>query len=214
MDNRYQHKQLDSMHVVWVVCDRTGRVTELNLQEASLQGTLENLDFSSLPKLVYLDLSNNKLTGNIPSQIGTLSRLTHLDLSVNFLTGSLPLSFGNLSRIIELNVSANGLTGELDPLLFTNWTKLVSLGLQNNEFIGTIPRKIDLLTSLKKLTLSYNNIGGSIPPEIGNLKDLFLVALRGNFLIGSIPQSLGNLSNLMVLYCYTLIRINSLDQFP
>ena len=38
----------------------------------------------------YLNLWDNQLTGEIPSEIGNLTNLTNLDLGVNQLTGEIP----------------------------------------------------------------------------------------------------------------------------
>ena len=54
-------------------------VTRLNLSSFRLKGTLDNLNFSSFPNLLTIDLSKNSFYGTIPDSIGNLSNLTHLD---------------------------------------------------------------------------------------------------------------------------------------
>jgi Leucine-rich repeat (LRR) protein/tRNA A-37 threonylcarbamoyl transferase component Bud32 len=185
-----------------IACNMAGSVTEINLPSAKLTGNLSSLDFSSFPSLVILNLSFNLLTGPIPSQIGTLSRLTHLNLSMNFLSGNLPLSLTNLTSLSLLYMGNNLISGVLDPSLFSNWTRLENLELQNNNFTGVLPSQIGLLTNLKELALMNNRILGSIPSEIGNLKNLDALALSGNYLTGPIPPSLGNLSKLTILFLH------------
>uniref|UniRef100_A0ACD5YN46 Uncharacterized protein n=1 Tax=Avena sativa TaxID=4498 RepID=A0ACD5YN46_AVESA len=51
----------------------------------------------AFPKL--LDLSNNKLTGEIPLEIGQLKSLRSLNLSFNNLTGHIPISICNLTNL-------------------------------------------------------------------------------------------------------------------
>ena len=46
--------------------------------------------------VTHLDLSDNRLTGHLPSQLGNLVNLEGLDLSSNQLTGIIPPSFTNL----------------------------------------------------------------------------------------------------------------------
>ena len=41
--------------------------------------------------------------------------------------------------------------------------------LHGNSFIGTIPRELGVLESLKVLDLGMNQLTGPIPAEIGNL---------------------------------------------
>ncbi|KAL4627808.1 hypothetical protein ACB092_05G192300 [Castanea dentata] len=163
-----------------IACNMAGSVTEISLPSARC----------------------NLLTGPIPSQIGTLSRLTHLNLSMNFHSGNLPLSLTNLTNLSLLCMGHNLISGELDPRLFSNWTRLEFLELQNNNFSGVIPPQIGLLTNLKQLALMNNHIFGSIPPDIGNLINLVALALSGNHLMGPIPPSLGNLSKVTVVYLH------------
>ncbi|KAK7832331.1 mdis1-interacting receptor like kinase 2 [Quercus suber] len=167
-----------------IACNNEGSITEINLPYAGLRGNLQNLDFSSFPNLLHLDLSVNKLTGTIPTNIGTLSKLQYLDLSTNSFNGSLPLSLANLTRVYELDVSQNNITGELDRRLFPNGTSLSKTGL----------------LSLKSFVLQDTKLGGRIPEEIGNLKYLVLLALDANYFCGPIPPSIGNLSDLTTLY--------------
>ena len=56
-------------------------------------------------------LSNNQLTGAIPSQLGNLTNLQRLYLNNNQLSGSIPTQLGNLASLASLNLRDNGLTG-------------------------------------------------------------------------------------------------------
>ncbi|KAL5810876.1 hypothetical protein ACOSQ3_027616 [Xanthoceras sorbifolium] len=166
-----------------ISCDDAGSVTEINLSYIGLTGTLQDLDFSSFPNLLRLDLKTNNLSGSVPSNIGLLSKLQFLDLSTNDLNGTLPLSLANLTQVYELDISRNNIVGEIDPRLFPDGT-----GQSRTGLIG-----------LKNFLLQDNQLGGRIPEEIGNSKLLTLIALDGNFLTGPIPASLGNLSSLSIL---------------
>ena len=104
-----------------ITCNIEGSITEINLAYAGLRGNLQNLDFSSFPNLLHLGLCVNKLTGTIPTNIGTLSELQY-DLSTNSLNGSLPLSLANLTQVYLLDFSQNNITGKLDSRLFPDGT--------------------------------------------------------------------------------------------
>ena len=54
-------------------------------------------DLSSLSKLRYLGLKDNRLSGTVPDWLGTLPRLDELYLGGNELTGCLPASLESLS---------------------------------------------------------------------------------------------------------------------
>ncbi|GMN40982.1 hypothetical protein TIFTF001_010196 [Ficus carica] len=166
-----------------ITCNNAGSVTEINLSFKDLNGSLENLDFSSFPNLLRLDLKFNNLTGTIPTNIGLVSKLQFLDLSSNSLNGPLPLSLANLTQVYELDVSRNQISGVLDRRLFPDGRTASKSGLR----------------SLKNLLFQDTQLGGRIPEEIGNLKFLVLVALDGSHFNGPIPQSLANLSDLAVL---------------
>ena len=85
-----------------------------------------------------IDLSCNKLVGQIPEELGSLLGLVNLNLSSNLLSGNIPYKIGNL-RSLE------------------------SLDLSNNQLSGEIPWGLSDLTSLSYLNLSYNNLSGRIP---------------------------------------------------
>ena len=66
-----------------IACDTTGSVSEINLSETELEGTLAKFDFSSFPGLTDFNLGTNKLNGSIPSMVANPSNLIFLDLSNN-----------------------------------------------------------------------------------------------------------------------------------
>eukprot|EP00978_Attheya_sp_CCMP212_P018005 scaffold48719_cov76-Attheya_sp.AAC.4 len=74
-----------------------------------LNGTLP-MDTASA-SLQFIDASNNKLEGTIPTSIGWFIELRELDLSFNNLTGTIPESFGELENMETLNLLRNRLEG-------------------------------------------------------------------------------------------------------
>uniref|UniRef100_A0A6N2K7A5 non-specific serine/threonine protein kinase n=1 Tax=Salix viminalis TaxID=40686 RepID=A0A6N2K7A5_SALVM len=189
-------------HCKWfgVSCNKDGSIASINLQGELFGGNLSNLDLSSFPSLVSLNLSHNNLRGDIPPQLGLLSNLAYLNLSMNYLSGFLPVSLANLTQISLLYMGNNLISGELDRRLFSNWTRLQYLELQNNNFTGMIPPEIGHLQNLKELALACNRFHGVIPSEIGNIKRLEALALHLNYLSGPVPPSFGNLSELTILF--------------
>ena len=59
----------------------------------------------------WLDLTDNQLTGPLPSAWGQLAHLEILDLAGNRLTGPLPPAWGQLASLRWLNLGNNQLTG-------------------------------------------------------------------------------------------------------
>ncbi|XP_058094845.1 MDIS1-interacting receptor like kinase 2-like [Magnolia sinica] len=178
-----------------ISCNGFGSVIEISLPSAGLQGKLHNLNFSSFPNLLRLNLSDNTLTGTIPADIGTLSRLVSLNISMNNLSGVLPLSMANLSHLSELDIWSNEITGPIPPSL-GNLTRLTVLYLSNNQISGSIPAQLGNLKNLVELSLQNNSLTGPIPPALGNLRNLTLLYLYSNQISGSIPLEIGNLVNL------------------
>ncbi|KAF8399459.1 hypothetical protein HHK36_015324 [Tetracentron sinense] len=174
-----------------ITCNQAGSVTGINLSESFLYSKLDNFNFSSFPNLVRLSLTNSRLCGTIPAHIGALSKLTHLNLSWNYLSYKLPLALANLTQIVELDISNNYIEGELDPRLYTNWTKLTSLQLQNNSLIGNIPSP---LSNLNHLNLASNRLSGTLPLALANLTQIVELDISNNDI-----KEIGNLRNLVHL---------------
>jgi len=61
----------------------------------------------------YFNLTNSRLTGKIPPDIGNLTNLIKLHLGGNELTGSIPVEIGNLTNLTYLGLSDNKLSGEI-----------------------------------------------------------------------------------------------------
>ena len=61
-----------------------------------------NATLGRLAKLEQLHLSNNRLTGSVPSELGRLAKLEQLSLSFNQLTSPIPKSFANLVALERL----------------------------------------------------------------------------------------------------------------
>ncbi|KAB2006360.1 hypothetical protein ES319_D11G339200v1 [Gossypium barbadense] len=92
-----------------------GLVTSMDLSANSLTGEFPK-EIGSLVGLLSLNFSGNLLTGNIPDSIGKMELMESvesLDLSMNRLNGEIPPSFSNLNFLNHFNVSYNNLTGQI-----------------------------------------------------------------------------------------------------
>ncbi|KAJ0961566.1 hypothetical protein J5N97_001551 [Dioscorea zingiberensis] len=141
-------------------------IRRIQLSQMGLEGKLETLNFSALPSLRVLDLSNNHLHGSIPAAMSSLSKLTSLDLSTINLTGTIPSELGSLTRLYTLELFENQICGSI-PSSLGNLTLLRSLSLSRSNLSGPIPHALGNLTGLNFLYLEENNLSGSIPNEIG-----------------------------------------------
>nr|XP_027090152.1 MDIS1-interacting receptor like kinase 2-like [Coffea arabica] len=177
-------------------------VNWLNLTNSSINGTLYNFPFSSLPNLEYVDLTLNDLSGSIPPQIGNLSKLLYLDLQRNLFSNTIPREIGRLKNLQTLHLNANELNGSI-PEEIGQLRSLSDLALATNDLDGPIPASLGNLKNLTYLYFYDNLLSGPIPPELGLLYNLVELYLYRNQLPGPIPPSFGNLNKLEVLHLYS-----------
>ncbi|XP_066395967.1 MDIS1-interacting receptor like kinase 2-like [Miscanthus floridulus] len=62
---------------------------------------------------MVLDVSSNKLMGNLPAELGNLVMLEVLNLSHNQFSGSIPSSIGSMASLSTIDVSYNNMGGPL-----------------------------------------------------------------------------------------------------
>ncbi|TVU32317.1 hypothetical protein EJB05_24042, partial [Eragrostis curvula] len=163
---------------------RRGRVTALDLRGLGLAGSIAPSSLAGLTCLRQLDLSNNSLTGGVPSPLWPF--LGRLDLSNNSLSGTVPPTLGSLRRLQLLILQHNNLTGTI-PASLGNLTSLTVLSLTGNNLVGTIPDSLGNLQSLTDLYLNFNMFQGSIPPAVFNLSSLQHLVVQINNLTGTLP---------------------------
>ncbi|KAI8570894.1 hypothetical protein RHMOL_Rhmol01G0074400 [Rhododendron molle] len=154
----------------------------------------------SAENLIELDLSNNKIHGEIPKWVegnSTWPNLQSVDLSFNCLQGPLRVPS---SSIIRFLISHNKLTGEI-PSSICNWNSLRILVLSNNNLNGVIPHCLGNVSNyLAVLDLRSNGFHGAIPTTFANGSEyLRSLNLNGNHLDGPVPRSLANHKSMEVL---------------
>ncbi|KAL5539099.1 hypothetical protein UlMin_044184 [Ulmus minor] len=126
--------------------------------------TLDNVTISNLRRDPYKHStpSTNVMWKGIDTEFGAnLQYLRNIDLSRNRLSGEIPESI-TLLKLNTLNLSRNRLTGSI-PDNFNPRSKLESLDLSRNQLSGRIPASLSSLTFINKLDLSYNKLTGRIP---------------------------------------------------
>ncbi|CAL4903265.1 unnamed protein product [Urochloa decumbens] len=110
--------------------------------------------------VISIDLSCNRLTGQIPKEIGSLHGLINLNLSSNFLVGNIPYKIGNLQSLESIDLSNNQLSGEI-PWCLSNLTSLSYLDLSYNKLSGRIPsgHQLDILRTDDPASMYIGNPG-------------------------------------------------------
>ncbi|KAF5450561.1 hypothetical protein F2P56_030896 [Juglans regia] len=101
-----------------------------------------------------------------------------IDLSNNKLYGEIPEGITNLIELVALNLSRNNLSGLITPKIGL-LRNLQSLDLSGNQLYGEIPMSISNLNFLSQLDLSANNLSGKIPTGT-QIQSLDASAFLGN----------------------------------
>ncbi|XP_065635441.1 receptor-like protein 14 [Quercus suber] len=128
--------------------------------------------------LLTLDVSDNRLSGSIPSAIANAaSSLRILSLRGYCLSGTFPTQ---LSFSTQTGGSDNGQSEEYVEQDEVN----IVTKYRNSSYTGNI------LNYMSGLDLSCNNLTGAIPLELGQLQEIHALNLSHNQLTGSIPKSL------------------------
>lgn len=122
---------------------------------SSSSNALLNYISSSSSQLETLVLANSNLRGPFPQEILSLSSLKYLDLSDNWITGTIPSTFGyNMTSLRLFTASDNLLTGQIPSSLGGSDLKnLDTLDLSYNFLEGTLPQSMNSL-SLETLFLN------------------------------------------------------------
>ena len=122
-----------------------------------------------MKELEVLDLRDNVLSMEIPTDIGNLSNISVLKLSNNQLTGGIPSSMQKLSKLGTLYLENNMLTGDIPSWLFHfEGLKDLDLGgnhLKWNNSVTLVPKCMLFRLSLKSL-----GFAGKIPDWISTQK--------------------------------------------
>ncbi|KAK3423937.1 hypothetical protein EUGRSUZ_F00688 [Eucalyptus grandis] len=183
---------------------------------------------NSLKRLTYLDLSSNRIGGEIPMWFWGVSHdtLEWLDLSNNLLEGGIqllndstneiPSSICQFSSLQYLELSNNNFSRNM-PLCLVKCVNLSmlalshnNLDLQSNKFHGRIDLTAFGLSfpALENLFISNNNFIGQWPTEFFSNTSLGIIDLSNNKFGGPIPLPSP------VTYYYSIASNNITGKIP
>ncbi|KAD4585389.1 hypothetical protein E3N88_22990 [Mikania micrantha] len=180
----------------------------LDLSGNQLSGPFPPREFAQFTSLEQLDLTHNWLDG-APTIRGcrSLAKLKNLKsialADINFQDGKSILSCLNAIPFLEiLDLSGSfWLQSSIPIQALASFQNLEVLDLSYNNFVGSIPSMIKLLSSLKVVSFSNCTLEGSIPPDHGlcELKNIQELDLSRNMLNGNLPTCFSKLSSLKLL---------------
>jgi hypothetical protein len=75
------------------------------------------------------ELSRNKLTGTLPTQLGRMTGLRQVWLQDNDLTGPIPTELGRITQMYQLLMNLNGFSGTI-PTQFGQFTAYNDAGVE------------------------------------------------------------------------------------
>eukprot|EP00934_Nitzschia_sp_Nitz4_P005407 Nitzschia sp. Nitz4//scaffold314_size20990//12434//17650//NITZ4_008632-RA/size20990-augustus-gene-0.25-mRNA-1//-1//CDS//3329547473//5397//frame0 len=139
----------------------------------SLSGTLPGWAFSQLTNLDSVWLYDTPLNGTIPDELFD-APLQNLGLSENFLSGTIPSSIGTCTSLSYVEITSTGIEGTV-PTEIGRLTSLSVLSLGWNSLTGPLPQAIASLKALGILAVEGNHLSGTIPVfDGGALTSLYL----------------------------------------
>ncbi|KAL6012156.1 hypothetical protein ACLOJK_002634 [Asimina triloba] len=163
-------------------------VVNLNISGNKFQGPVTTLLGEALQ---VIDLSRNRLRGHI-SQVNfgssfNWASVVFLDISENQLSGQLFDGLRKAQSLKHLNFAHNRFSRENFPRI-ANISQLEYMNLSSCGLMGFIPAEISQMSGLKVLDLSQNHLTGQIPDL--NVSSLQVLDLSRNNLTGEIPLPL------------------------
>jgi Leucine-rich repeat (LRR) protein len=186
-----------------------GMVTELKLAQNGLTGTLPDV-FDSFPMLSRLDVSSNRITGTLPPTLFGPA-LTHVFITNNFISGYIPSTIENSYILTGLFLGYNKLKGHIPQGLCNSNPTLANLQAEENQFTS-FPSCLGNSQSLRTLIMNNNDLGGRVDPALCNASSLTVLLLSANpRLYGPIPECLSNLAG---INSFSLLATKYTGPFP
>uniref|UniRef100_F6HMD0 non-specific serine/threonine protein kinase n=1 Tax=Vitis vinifera TaxID=29760 RepID=F6HMD0_VITVI len=183
--NNFLEKNNTALHVVSIM-----------LKGYNLPGVLPP-ELVELQYLQEIDFAYNYLGGTIPPEWAS-AQLSSISVLANRLSGEIPKELGNITSLTYLNLEANQFSGIVPPVL-GDLINLKTLILSSNQFFGNLPTTLAGLRSLTDFRINDNNLSGPIPEFIQNWKQLTRIEMHASGLEGPIPSNISLLDKLIQL---------------
>jgi hypothetical protein len=170
----------------WINITGWGLPPFLGISECDSYGITCVVDQQGQEHVSRVDLTDNGLTGSLPSSLSDLPFLEAFDAAYNDIGGSIPTLSG-LAELEDFDVHQNQITGSIPSLV--GLTNLTSFDVGSNLLTGAIP-SLDGIANIWIFRAYDNRLTGPIP-ELSGLKWLYDFNLTSNDLTGPIPTLAG-----------------------
>nr|XP_048325535.1 MDIS1-interacting receptor like kinase 2-like isoform X2 [Ziziphus jujuba var. spinosa] len=100
------------------------------------------------------------------------------------------ITCNNAGKVNQIDLPGKGINGTLENFDFSSFPNLVRLDLQRNNFGGSIPYNIGMVSKLQLLDLSTNSLDGSLPLSLANLTLLSKLDVSRNQITGVLDSRL------------------------
>ncbi|XP_039116929.1 probably inactive leucine-rich repeat receptor-like protein kinase At5g06940 [Dioscorea cayenensis subsp. rotundata] len=161
----------------------------LDLSRNNLTGRIP-LGFGlGLPKLLSLDLSQNRMYGSFPADVCYGKSLQELSLHANSFTGFVPDSIGKCSSLERIQIQDNEFYGQFPSGLWS-LPEIRIVRAENNRFSGELPDFVKVPSLLEQIQIDNNSFTGRIPKGIGQINTLYRFSASFNGFHGDIPDNL------------------------
>ncbi|XP_047045432.1 receptor-like protein EIX1 [Lolium rigidum] len=173
----------------------------LDLAQNKFTGDLPRWISEAMPSLVMLRLRSNNFSGHIPIELTSLQAVRILDLSNNKFSGAIPQYLENLKGLTgNATDSYENPFENLFEEVYGDGIVFTIIGSYSDSFSVVIKGQVleyrENTLYLMTLDLSCNSLTGKIPNEISSLAGLINLNLSSNLLSGNIPHKIGNLRSL------------------
>ena len=139
--------------------------------------------------ITSLDLSDNQISGTVPTELMQLGGLEELVLS-----NIAPLE----GRPGYSSATPLPMSGTI-PTQLAALEGLLLLGLQDSSLSGTLPSQLASLSSLRAFYTLATALSGTLPPQLTELPLLTNLELDHTFCSGTVPSQLAELTMLALL---------------
>ncbi|WOH03510.1 hypothetical protein DCAR_0622909 [Daucus carota subsp. sativus] len=140
----------------------------------------------NFPKLVKLNLSNNKNLETLPDTIGNLRSLENLNIDSCSGLKALPSTIGEIETLKRIHM--RGLTVSNFPDSIGKLSKLVNLDLSRNPNLETLPDTIGNLTTLESLDISACGKLETLPDHLWMMSSLTELDASFTTLLKELPD--------------------------